>query len=526
MLGVLLLCLLIAGRGHNGPGGTRADGGGPDASGRPNIVVVMTDDQGIDMPASGFPRPFADYLDGATDFEQSIVATPLCCPSRATFLSGQYGHNNGILRNRPGYPELREKDSVLPVWMQEAGYRTAMVGKYMNGFSDSTEGREKRPAPGWEEWTLMLRSFSYYGFTLLEGGEEVEYGERRRDYLTSVLNRAALDSIRRLEEDPRPLFLYMPVWAPHNESERLSSGPCKGFPMPPNRRPAPVAAEFLPVPEKFEGDLTDKPPYVQRRDPIDAVSLESLQRKAGCQAGSLTVVESGIERIRTELEEIGELDETVFIYTSDNGQQSGQHRLTAKAAPYEPAIRVPLVIDLSVSMGPQPDTVDAPASNIDLAPTILDVAGGRPCSSDGLCRALDGRSLLPLLTGEAGPEFDRRPLLIETREGAPCPYSGVRQRGWILIDYPASEIEGCEAPFRELYDLGSDPGQELNLLAAGPPTDRRTVRRLDSLEPMLDELRSCGGGGSRRCRKMFSSSLESSAASGVETRTTSVVIRP
>lgn len=494
-LAVLALLILGGDEGGKGPPDSAAPRG---VAGQPNLIVLMADDLGL----AGYERALTGTraLLGAegTEFTQAIVSTPLCCPSRASFLSGRYGHNNGVLANDPGYPALEGKRSVLPVWLRTAGYRTAFVGKFMNGYERTEPGAARRPAPGWDEWVEMRRTFGYYDYALNVNGTLERHRSRREDYLTDVLTRHATEVVRRAADDPKPLLLWLSWWAPHPENSARTAGTCRGSAIPPDRDPRPYAEERLPDrPSIDEADVSDKPRFVRGRRELRPGDREGARTGFRCRLASLGAVERGVEAVVETLEEVGELDNTVLLFTSDNGSFQLEHRFPdGKGLPYDEAIRVPLLLDLPASMGSQRSEVSAPVSSIDLAPTLLELAGATPCRRQGArrCATFDGRSVLPLLREEAakGAGSDRA-LLVEAAAGKPCPFAAVRTSRWMYAEHAGSATERlCPARGeRELYDLGADPFELDNLLAAGtaepPPGAERRLRR------MLGRLRTCAG---------------------------------
>lgn len=534
---VLLLCLvplvfLSAGCGGDGgppPEGTprAADGSepavGPDApeqpaerggprrpgepGGRPNVIVVMTDDQTVASVERAMPRT-ARLARTATAFSAAMVANPVCCPSRAGFLTGQYPRNNGVTRNFPGYPRLREKRNVLPSWLRRAGYATAHVGKFVNGYTyygGSPGGLQ--PAPGWDEWYAMVRPFSYFDYALSVNGELRAYGDADRDYLTRVMTRQALDFIGRRSSRPGPFFLSVAPWAPHREvAGSFSRIPaCRDAPIPDPRDAGRFATEPLPRPPSFaEADVADKPWFVRGRS-LGERDVVELERSYRCRLEALGGVDRMMARIFQSLRRSGELERTAVIFTSDNGELQGEHRLDGKSLPYEESARVPLLIWLPGGTGssgadrPQPPAIGAPVANIDLAPTILELARARPCVGPGRCRLLDGRSLLPLLEDGEWPRD--RAILVSTREDdhGICGFEAVRTSEWTYARYRRERsVGGCTRPaFEELYQLGPDPYQLDNLLAGDGPEPavagrlRQRLARLDRCRGVDQGPRSC-----------------------------------
>jgi N-acetylglucosamine-6-sulfatase len=484
------------------PGGPeRAYAAGPN---RPNIIVIRTDDQALSQfNVRTMPETVRLLAGQGTTFTDSIVTTPLCCPSRAAALTGQYGHNNGVLSNDPGYPALKEKGNTLPVWLHRAGYVTAHVGKYLNKYSESAP-RPTAVAPGWDEWDTALSGQGprYYQYSLSHNGRRVNYGHRAQDHVTRVLNQAAVKLIRTYLPRKRPLYLQLDQRAPHR-SVGVTRGRCNHhMPQPDPRDIDRFAQKPLPTPPSFnEADVSDKPSFIRRLGQIDGAAIDRMELSYQCALASLRAVDRGIAAIYNALKRIGERGRTVVMFTSDNGFYYGQHRLrTGKAPPYEESLRVPLVIRIpsayrnGAARIPQ---ISEPVANVDLAPTILQLAGAQPCRSNGHCRTMDGRSLLALLRGNTSGWPSDRALLVELHQSRAgnagiCTYQGVRVDDQIFTEY--SEVTDqatgtCEpADERELYELGSDP-YELDNLADQPA---HAVEQLQ-LSNRLDQLRDCAG---------------------------------
>lgn len=468
----------------------------PDA---PNVVVVVTDDQTLaSLSRRTMPRVTRLLAEEGTRFRNAIVTTPLCCPARATFITGQYTHNNGVLSNRLGYPALANPRNTLPLWLHRAGYTTVHLGKYLNKY-EQTIGDLSEVATGWDEWHTLLAPRRYYDYALHVNGGSVDYGGAPEDHLTRVLNRRATRIVERLAPRERPFYLQLDHYAPHT-GPRKQGGRCAGAAVPEPGDLARFRDEPLPRPPSFdEADVTDKPSFVRARERLGRRAREELEVAYRCALASLAGVDRGVGSIYAALRRAGELENTAVVFTSDNGLFYGEHRVPgSKKLPYEEAIRVPLVLRVPARFrGGEPPVrrVSEPVANIDIAPTILDLAGANPCKADGECRVMDGRSLLPLL-GPA-PEWPRsRAIVVELNEGTselrptlPCSYSGVRVPGWIYVEYgsvPDPDTEHCEASGqRELYDLRRDP---LELENRGPG-GRRELR----LATLLDRLRGCSG---------------------------------
>ena len=450
---------------------------GEEASERPNVVVIMTDDQRVDEMAV-MPAVRRLIVRPGAWFARSFASFPLCCPSRATFLTGQYAHNHGVLDNRPprgGYYKL-DSSETLPVWLQRAGYETAHIGKYLNGYGTL---RPREVPPGWDEWNAVIDPTTYYyrGYVLNENGRIV----RPRRYQTDEMTARALRFLRRAEP---PFFLSLAYLAPHDDRR---GGRCADSAKPAPRHAGRFARVPMPRPPSFgERDMSDKPSFL-RSLPFGPFEIGYVERQWRCRRESLLAVDEGVERIVAALRRGGELDDTLIVFTSDNGYFLGEHRLPdEKINVYEEGVRVPLAIRApGVPAGPR---VPDPVANVDLAPTILDAAG----TEAGL--KMDGRSLLPLAR-RPGRHMNR-PILLENLarpyERRFTPYTAVRFGAFLYAEYVNGE--------RELYDLRRDPSQLRSIHRRRGYADFRF-----DLARLLRRLRACHG---RMCRTRFRSSAE------------------
>jgi N-acetylglucosamine-6-sulfatase len=466
---------------------------------RPNIVVIVTDDQAAPtLRPDTMPTVMGRIAGQGTSFSDAVVTTPLCCPSRASMLTGQYAHNNGVFRN--DYRQLREKTSTLPAWLQRAGYRTILVGKYLNLYRKA-RGPEAEAAPGWDVWQTIQEPNTYYDYDLSVNGRVVDYGTSDSDYLTDVLSRRATRLARRSAARKRPFYLQLDEWAPH-ESRGRDTGPCAtGY----DAQPGPAdetlfQGEPLPQPPSFnEEDVSDKPSFIQHQNQLEVGAVERNYR---CALASLRAVDRGVERLYGALRQAGELDDTIVVFTSDNGYFYGEHRLRYKVDPYEEALRVPLLISVPPQLlggANRPSEVDAPVASIDIAPTILALADARPCRERRKCRTMDGRSLVPLLRGQDVGWAQDRAVLVEYRgrfnDFVSCAYGGVRAGGQVYIEHtmaPNVTTGQCEPRLEtEHYDLAADPFQ-LDNIAPAPPGSPAAAREQD-LADRLATLRACAG---------------------------------
>lgn len=486
----LILCAVVGALAVAARADDRATAAGPMP--RPNVVVLMTDDQTL-RSMRALPRTRALIGDAGARFANAFVSNPRCCPSRATFLTGQYSHNNGVFTNGPpigGWQRLRGTSNWLPTWLQGAGYRTVHVGKFLNhyGRDDPTE-----VPPGWDEWygTVDPTTYRYYGYTVNENGLLRTYGRDHdpRFYSTDFASRRAAGIVGRLAPSAQPFFLSVAFLAPHTGAPREPGDPAGlGTPAIADRHRGAFASLPLPRGGAFdEADVSDKPAFLRRPRlrPAKIAAIETLYRQ---RLESLLAVDEGVEQIVAALRQSGELESTLIVFTSDNGYLAGEHRLPhGKAKAYDPSVRVPLLIrGPGVPAGTRPQQM---VVNADLAPTILDAAQ----ATAG--RLLDGRSLLPLARNPAVGA--RRPLLIEIAKGAGLMTTAIRTRRWLYAEHSNGA--------RELYDSVTDP-QQLRSRHADPAWGAvryrlakrlailRACRGVSCRQPLADPARSGGIG--------------------------------
>lgn len=438
-----------------------------------NVLLIVTDDQTLESMRA-LPRTRQLLAAQGTTFANAFVSFPTCCPSRATILTGQYAHNHRVLGNQApdgGYPRL-DHANTLPVWLQEAGYETAHVGKYLNLYA----GPEV--PPGWSRWFGLADPSTYlmYGYTVIEDGTPVRYGESEEDYQTDVLAAKAEALIRELAGSGKPFFLSVAPVAPHLErSDEAGQGTP---PRPAPRHQGRFAREPLPAGASYdEADVADKPNHVRRLPRLGPARKDRILRTYRAQLESLLAVDEMVERLVGALEETGKLDDTLVVFTSDNGFLHGQHRLPeGKMVPYEEAIHVPLIV--RGGGFPKGVTARQPVSNVDLAPTIAALTGIRAR------RTLDGRNLLPLALDPALAKD--RAVLVEavSRNSARPSFEAVRTSRWLWVEYRNGG--------RELYDLAADP-----LQLQSRHKGKGTARVRADLARKLAALRKCAGAGCR-----------------------------
>lgn len=462
------------------------------APGAPNFIVITTDDQALNTWSRDvMPRTFERLVDGGTDFTEAFAVPPLCCPARASFLTGRYPHNHGVLSNN--YKALEDPEDVLPVWLSDAGYETMMAGKFLNGYervNQTEKGFE--PAPGWDEWWGVTGdSRKYFDYEASVNGEHVAYGSGRDDYVTNALTEAAVDFIGERSEADSPFFLWMPHMAPHfaprDDAERCRGG-----------SPLPLAGDLkrakdsrLPTDKSFyEPNVKDKPPFIARQLPRPP-NRQSLERTYRCTVASLAAVDRSVDEIFATLEETGQAEETVVFLISDNGYFFGEHRKrVGKKIPYDPALRVPLAAIVPEEiLGEEPvPTIDRTVGTVDLAPTMLELAG-----LEGEHR-MDGRSLLGAVRGEEDALPTGRKLVIELGQADRCKgYLALRDRAFLYTQYRRELAGGaCGVGARELYDVRGDPFQLRNLLGR-KTVDPADEALADALAERMEALGTCSG---------------------------------
>jgi N-acetylglucosamine-6-sulfatase len=466
---------------------------------KPNIVLIMDDDQNVGMQRF-LPKTNAAIGGKGVTFDNSFMNYSLCCPSRATMLTGQYAHNHGVRSNQPpsgGYSKLAPTmGNTLPVWLQRAGYITAHIGKFLNGYGATAPDTEV--PPGWNEWYGSLDdpdaftggTYTAYGYTLNENGQVVHYGSTPdvvdpATYQTDVYSQKAADFIRRLAPSG-PFYLSLAPRDPHGEGQGACA--CVGN----NPRAAPRYEGTLdgltaPRDPSFnEADVSDKPSDIKNRAPLTQNQIDQIDARYRARAESLLGVDDLVQNVVSTLEATGELKNTVLIFTSDNGFFHGEHRVqSGKLRAYEPSIRVPLLIRAPGM--PKGVHRRQPVGNVDLAPTILDFANATPG------RKQDGMSLVPLI--EDKRDFLGRGLDLETYENAnpeegenpeapPVGYRGVRTDRYLYANYGTGE--------QELYDLRTDPF-ELQNLSGNPAYSAEQ----SALQRLLSSQANCAG---RTCR--------------------------
>jgi N-acetylglucosamine-6-sulfatase len=420
--------------------------GNAEAQTQPNIVLVLTDDQRWDT-LDVMPRVQSRLVARGVTFTSAFVTNALCCPSRATFLTGQYSHSTGVYLNtgsRGGVGAF-DDSSTIATWLHDAGYTTALIGKYLNGYVGPSV------PPGWDRWVAFSGGQSYYSYRLSVDGTVVTHGELPSNYSTDVFADEAEAFIR--SADP-PFFLHFSPNAPHfRRGDTLEVRPA------PRHEDAFASLPPWRPPNYNETDVSDKPNWLRRKTPSippDRQAKGDTFRQEQLEA--LLAVDEAVARIVKALADTRQLTDTIIVFASDNGNDWGEHRRFSKLVPYESSIRIPFVVryDRVIASARAESRL---AVNVDVAPTLAAVAG---VAAPGA----EGRSLLPLLTSPTGPW--RRDFLLEHlgASGALIPtYCGIRSPTNTYVQYVTGE--------EEIYDLGADPYQLENL--ARTPSMRRSL---------------------------------------------------
>jgi arylsulfatase A-like enzyme len=429
------------------------------AAAAPNVLIIVTDDQRAANTMWVMPKTRFRFVRNGVRYLRGFATTPLCCPSRATILTGRYAHNTGVHTN--GRPSALDRTTLFPRLLQRAGYRTAMVGKFLNSWPVTTA------PPYFHRWALQGgRPYVDPTFNI-NGTIRTVQG-----YSTRLAGDFAIRFLRRFEtHDAAPWFLYLAPTAPHHP-----------WTAEPRYRDAPPAT-WGGNPAVFERDRSDKPPSFRK---IHWTLAEGRAVRAG-QLRALMSVDDLVGRVFATLHDLGERRATLAFFLSDNGFLWADHHLggarnTAgqKRLPYTDSVRVPFFVSWPGHL-PGGTRDGRLTGNVDIAPTVLGAAGIPP---DPFKPPLDGRSLLK-------PDARNRILLERWREsvGSWIPnWASIRTHGYQYIEYYAND--GVTRIFREYYDLRRDPWQLRNLLHDGNPDNDPNVA---PLRRQLATDRHCSG---------------------------------
>ncbi|XP_018429121.1 PREDICTED: N-acetylglucosamine-6-sulfatase [Nanorana parkeri] len=472
---------------------------------RPNIVLILTDDQDVSM---GGMTPFKKTKELIGDkgftFTNAYVASALCCPSRASILSGRYPHNHHVINNTiegncssKAWQKTQEP-YTFPALLYSSGYQTFFAGKYLNQYGADDAGGIGHVPPGWSYWFGLEKNSKYYNYTLSENGRAKSYGQNYSvDYLTDVLANVSLNFFNH-KVNHEPFFMMIATPAPHS--------PWTAAPQYENSFPN-VSA---PRSGSFNVHGKDKHWLIrQAKTPMSNTSIQYLDNAYRKRWQTLLSVDDLVEKLVKELQNRGELDNTYIFFTSDNGYHTGQFSLPIdKRQLYEFDIKVPLLVR---GPGIKPNQISqALVGNIDLGPTFLDIAG-----YDLNKTQMDGMSFFPILRND-NVTF-RSDILVEyqgegsARTDPSCPalgpgvsqcfpdcvcedaynntYACVRS---ISADHNLQYCEFDDAEvFVEVYNLTADPNQLTNIA--------KTIEQeiLEKMNHRLMMLQSCSGASCR-----------------------------
>jgi N-acetylglucosamine-6-sulfatase len=482
---------------------------------RPNILVVMLDDMRSDELRFA-PNARRYVQQRGLDFRNSFSPYPLCCPARASFLLGKYAHNHGVLYHDSPYGFGALDDHLtIAGRLQRAGYQTAMVGKYLNRYGEQpsrvTGGSSEHYVPaGWTDWMVGLETpfarsspnwgntYNYFSFTQNVNGRTVPHPGQ---YSSTVIGDEVRGLISKYGRSDKPFFMWVTPVAPHigdpvesddppayRESERW----LQRFPTP--ARPDWVKGRFdaqvthapgQPVHGPSEADVSDKPQNIRKWREMVPAEIQRLRDVARQRAESIYAWDVELGKIVERLEQTDEYDDTVIVFTSDNGYYLGEHRQReGKIKAHEPVLHVPLqVAGPGIAQGVRYH----PITTMDLTATILDLARARPLPE------MDGSSVLDQMTGPDLPwtaPVVTEGLITDVRRrggsGVPAGLttSGLRTGPYKLIRYANGDAE--------LYDLMNDPNE---LESVWDDPSYAGIRR--QLVTLWERYRSCRGDGCR-----------------------------
>jgi arylsulfatase A-like enzyme len=438
---------------------------------RPNIVFILTDDLALNL-VQYMPHVVKMQKDGVT-FANYFVTDSLCCPSRTSIFTGRFPHDTGIFRNTgndggfQAFHNRHHEQTTFATALAAAGYRTAMLGKYLNGYKP----QKNPPEPGWSLWEVAGNGYPEFNYDFSDNGRFVRAGNQPTDYLTDVLAAKAVDFIK--QSAGTPFAIEIATFAPHAP---YTPAPRDADAFPDLRAPRTAAFNAAPDP--------NAPQWLKTHPALSAADVARIDTDFRKRAQSVQAVDKMIGELEAAVAAIGEEKNTYFVFSSDNGYHMGEHRLMpGKMTAFDTDIHVPLVV---TGPGVAPGrVVQEIADNIDLNPTFTEIGGAATAAN------VDGRSLLPLLHGHALTEW-RKAALVEhhgmvknqadpdfpgMRSGNPPTYEAIRGATWVYVEYDGGE--------KEYYDRATDP-DELHNAYAELPNDEKV-----SLHAMITALQSC-----------------------------------
>jgi arylsulfatase A-like enzyme len=444
------LALVSAGLAFGGDGLPRARG----EETRPNVLFIVTDDQRFDT-LSVMPRTRQWFEQGGTGYPNTFATTPLCCPSRASIMSGRYAHNHGVETNTSA-PEF-DQDESLQRYLQQEGYRTAITGKFLNAWQGDVRY--------FDRWSIFIDPGKYRGATFNVDGRR----KKVERYSTDFVGAQASSYLQGFEsDDEAPWFLYVAPLTPHDPYE-----PAKRF----RKEQIP---KWRPPPSVGEKDRSDKPPWFPERKKRIFMTPKEARQVRALQLRMLMSADRMVDRIFRTMSSLGELTNTLAVFISDNGKHWGEHSLGGKQDPYTHSVRIPMYArwpgHLAAGGSDQRLTL-----NVDPAATVFDAAGVTSVDYE-----VDGRSLLD-------PSWERDHIFSENKFGgrAVPSWATIRTATYQYTEY-YDEALG-ETTFVEYYDLVTDPWQLTNLLADGDPSNDPSNEDLTNLSLDIQRDRRCRG---------------------------------